>query len=116
MSQRESRAVCEKRGGVTAFRATAYSLLLSPLILTGSDAAGGTLGLPALITATAFAAALSTLLTGPPGEVPFAPATGLSGSGVLSSQVTQRMTWPQAVGMWVMCGVVIMLPGRHRSR
>lgn len=67
------------------------------------------LGQKALITATAFAAAFTTLLMGFVGKVPLALAAGLSVSGVLSSQVAPQMTWPQAMGMCVMYGVVIML-------
>ncbi len=43
------------------------------------------------------------------GKVPLALAAGLSVSGVLSSQVAPAMTWPQAMGMCVIYGVVIML-------
>lgn len=64
ISQRGSTLTREVRGGVTTFMAMAYILLLNPLILSGKDASGATLGQQALITATAFAAALSTLLMG----------------------------------------------------
>lgn len=43
------------------------------------------------------------------GKVPLALAAGLSVSGVLASQVAPQMTWPQAMGMCVMYGVVICL-------
>ncbi|MFJ5772877.1 NCS2 family permease [Streptomyces sp. NPDC093094] len=109
ISQRGSTVAREVRGGVTTFMAMAYILLLNPLILSGEDAAGDTLGQKALITATAFAAALTTLLMGFVGKVPLALAAGLSVSGVLASQVAPQMTWPQAMGMCVMYGVVIML-------
>ncbi|MFD7601703.1 NCS2 family permease [Streptomyces mirabilis] len=109
ISQRGSTFAREVRGGVTTFMAMAYILLLNPLILSGKDAAGHTLGQNALITATAFAAAFSTLLMGFFGKVPLALAAGLSVSGVLSSQVAPQMTWPQAMGMCVIYGVVIML-------
>ncbi|GAA5034323.1 NCS2 family permease [Streptomyces siamensis] len=109
ISQRESSIAREVRGGVTTFMAMAYILLLNPLILSGKDAAGDTLGQKALITATAFAAAFTTLLMGFFGKVPLALAAGLSVSGVLSSQVAPQMTWPQAMGMCVMYGAVIML-------
>ncbi|AZM59245.1 MULTISPECIES: NCS2 family permease [unclassified Streptomyces] len=109
ISPRQSTVAREVRGGVTTFMAMAYILLLNPLILSGEDAAGNTLGRTALITATAFAAALSTLLMGFFGKVPLALAAGLSVSGVLASQVAPVMTWPQAMGMCVMYGVVIML-------
>ncbi len=66
------------RGGVTTFMAMAYILLLNPLILSGKDAAGDTLGRQALITATAFAAAFTTLLMGFAGKAPLALAAGLS--------------------------------------
>ena len=109
ISQRGSSVAREVRGGVTTFMAMAYILLLNPLILSGKDVAGHTLGQQPLITATAFAAAFSTLLMGFFGKVPLALAAGLSVSGVLSSQVAPQMTWPQAMGMCVIYGVVIML-------
>ncbi|MFF3406091.1 NCS2 family permease [Streptomyces sp. NPDC002742] len=109
ISQRGSSIAREVRGGVTTFMAMAYILLLNPLILSGKDVAGDTLGQKALITATAFAAALTTLLMGFVGKVPLALAAGLSVSGVLSSQVVPQMSWPQAMGMCVMYGAVIML-------
>ncbi|MFD9461898.1 NCS2 family permease [Streptomyces sp. NPDC060027] len=109
ISQRGSSIAREVRGGVTTFMAMAYILLLNPLILSGKDAAGDMLGQQALITATAFAAAFTTLLMGFVGKVPLALAAGLSVSGVLSSQVAPQMTWPQAMGMCVMYGAVIML-------
>ncbi len=77
----------EVRGGVTTFMAMAYILLLNPLILGGKDVDQNVLSQPALITATALAAAATTLLMGFVGKVPLALAAGLSVSGVLSSQV-----------------------------
>ncbi|MFE9610104.1 NCS2 family permease [Streptomyces sp. NPDC006012] len=109
ISRRGSTLAREVRGGITTFMAMAYILLLNPLILSGRDVAGDTLGRPALITATAFAAALTTLLMGFVGKAPLALAAGLSVSGVLSSQVAPQLTWPQAMGMCVLYGAVIML-------
>ncbi len=109
ISHRGSTVAREVRGGVTTFMAMAYILLLNPLILSGKDAAGDMLAQKALITATAFAAAFTTLLMGFFGKVPLALAAGLSVSGVLASQVAPQMTWPQAMGMCVMYGVIIML-------
>ncbi|WP_159774395.1 NCS2 family permease [Streptomyces sp. HM190] len=109
ITDRGSSVAREVRGGVTTFMAMAYILLLNPLILSGPDAAGATLGQKALITATALAAAVSTLLMGFVGRVPLALAAGLSVSGVIASQVAPQMTWPQAMGMCVMYGVIIML-------
>ncbi|CAM5706812.1 NCS2 family permease OS=Streptomyces alboniger OX=132473 GN=CP975_28765 PE=3 SV=1 [Streptomyces alboniger] len=109
ISLRGSTVAREVRGGITTFMAMAYIVLLNPVLLGGKDAAGDTMGQKALITATALAAAVTTLLMGFVGKVPLALAAGLSVSGVISSQVAPAMTWPQAMGMCVMYGVVIML-------
>ncbi|WP_447040780.1 NCS2 family permease [Streptomyces sp. DSM 118878] len=109
ISLRGSTVAREVRGGITTFMAMAYIVLLNPVVLSGKDAAGDTLGQKALVTATALAAAVTTLLMGFVGKVPLALAAGLSVSGVISSQVAPEMTWPQAMGMCVMYGVVIML-------
>ncbi|MFI1972314.1 NCS2 family permease [Streptomyces cinnamoneus] len=109
ITDRGSTLAREVRGGVTTFMAMSYILLLNPLILSGPDVARHTLDRQGLITATAFAAAACTLLMGLIGRVPLALAAGLGVSGVLSTQVAPRMTWPQAMGMCVVYGVVIML-------
>ncbi|MFC8694001.1 NCS2 family permease [Streptomyces parvus] len=109
ISERGSTVAREVRGGVTTFMAMAYILLLNPLILGGEDVNGNLLSQPGLITATALAAAATTLLMGFVGKVPLALAAGLSVSGVLASQVAPNMTWPQAMGMCVIYGVVICL-------
>lgn len=109
ISDRGSTVARELRGGVTTFMAMAYILLLNPIILGGEDVNGNLLSQPGLITATAFAAAATTLLMGFVGKVPLALAAGLSVSGVLASQVAPNMTWPQAMGMCVIYGVVICL-------
>ncbi|MEV4440839.1 NCS2 family permease [Streptomyces sp. NPDC049577] len=109
ISARGSTLAREVRGGLTTFMAMSYILLLNPLILSGPDAAHHTLGHAGLITATALAAAVSTLLMGLAGRVPLALAAGLGVSGVLSTQVVPHMTWPQAMGMCVVYGAVIVL-------
>jgi adenine/guanine/hypoxanthine permease len=109
ISDRGSTVAREVRGGVTTFMAMAYILLLNPLILGGKDVDGQLLGQSGLITATALAAAATTLLMGFVGKVPLALAAGLSVSGVLASQVAPAMTWPQAMGMCVIYGVIICL-------
>lgn len=109
ISERGSTVAREVRGGVTTFMAMAYILLLNPLVLGGEDVDGRLLSQSGLITATALAAAVTTLLMGFVGKVPLALAAGLSVSGVLASQVAPAMTWPQAMGMCVIYGLVICL-------
>ncbi|MGW2179914.1 NCS2 family permease [Streptomyces sp. NPDC001732] len=109
ISDRGSTVAREVRGGITTFMAMCYILLLNPLLLSGPDVTGNRLDHAGLITATALAAAVSTLLMGFVGKVPLALAAGLSVSGVLATQVAPHMTWPQAMGMCVLYGLVIVL-------
>ncbi|MFF0741688.1 NCS2 family permease [Streptomyces sp. NPDC004111] len=109
ISQRGSTVAREVRGGITTFMAMAYILLLNPVLIGGPDVNGYKLPAAAVITATALAAAFTTLLMGFVGKVPLALAAGLSVSGVLASQVAPQMSWGQAMAMCVMYGVVIML-------
>ncbi|MFC7881114.1 NCS2 family permease [Streptomyces sp. NPDC057376] len=109
ITHRGSTVAREVRGGITTFMAMAYIVLLNPILLGGEDVAGNTLSQKAVITATALAAAVTTLLMGFIGKVPLALAAGLSVSGVLAGQVVPQMTWGQAMAMCVMYGVVIML-------
>ncbi|WP_432014031.1 NCS2 family permease [Streptomyces cucumeris] len=109
ISDRGSTFAREIRGGVTTFMAMAYILLLNPLLLSGEDVQHQRLAQSALITATALAAAVSTLLMGFIGKVPLALAAGLSVSAVLTGQVVPHMSWPQAMGMCVLYGTVIVL-------
>ncbi|WP_438291071.1 NCS2 family permease [Streptomyces sp. HUAS TT7] len=109
ISERGSTLAQEVRGGITTFMAMCYILLLNPLILSTPDVDKHTLGHAGLVTATALAAAVSTLLMGFIGKVPLALAAGLNVSAALTTQVVPNMTWPQAMGMCVMYGVVIML-------
>ncbi|WP_406341836.1 NCS2 family permease [Streptomyces sp. NBC_00648] len=109
ITDRGSTVAQEVRGGITTFMAMCYILLLNPLILSTPDVDKHTLGHAGLVTATALAAAVSTLLMGFIGKVPLALAAGLNVSAALTTQVVPNMTWPQAMGMCVMYGVVIML-------
>lgn len=109
ISERGSTATREVRGGITTFMAMAYIVLLNPVILSGPDADGTTLDGGQLTTATAFAAAVTTLVMGFAGNVPLALAAGLSVSAVIAFQVAPEMSWPNAMGMCVIYGAVIVL-------
>ncbi|MFI0263289.1 NCS2 family permease [Streptomyces sp. NPDC017056] len=109
ISDRGSTVAREVRGGITTFMAMCYILLLNPLILATPDVEKHTLASAGVVTATAFGAAVCTLLMGFVGKVPLALAAGLNVSAALTSQVVPYMTWPQAMGMCVLYGVVIML-------
>lgn len=99
----------EIRGGLTTFMAMAYIVLLNPLILSGADVTGVKLDHAQLTTATALAAAVTTILMGVVGNVPLAVAAGLSVSGAVSALVVPHTTWAQAFGLCVIYGLLIVL-------
>ncbi|MFI9156083.1 NCS2 family permease [Kitasatospora aureofaciens] len=109
ISARGSTLANELRGGVTTFMAMAYIILLNPLILSGADVTGVKLDHAALTTATALAAAVTTILMGLVGNVPLALAAGLSVSGAVSALVVPHTTWSQAMGLCVIYGLLIVL-------
>ncbi len=99
----------EIRGGLTTFMAMAYILLLNPILLGGADKAGVHLNHAQLTTATALAAAVTTILLGVVGNVPLAAAAGLSVSAAVSALVAPHTTWAQAMGLCVVYGLLIVL-------
>ncbi|GAA3146094.1 NCS2 family permease [Planomonospora alba] len=110
LSARGTTVAREIRGGVTTFMAMAYILLLNPIILAGAvDVTGARLSVPQLTTATALTAAVSTLLMAVAGNAPFGLAAGLGLNAVVAYQAAPYMTWPQAMGLVVLEGLVIVL-------
>ncbi|WP_131743167.1 NCS2 family permease [Actinomadura roseirufa] len=100
----------ELRGGVTTFFAMAYIILLNPIILGGAkDVTGATLSIPQLTTMTALSAAVTTVIMGLVGNAPLALASGLGINAVVAFQAAPVMTWPQAMGLVVIEGLVIVL-------
>ena len=109
--ERGSTVSREVRGGITTFLAMAYVILLVPLILSSAtDSTGAHLDKAQITTATAFAAGLSTMLMGVIGNVPLAAGRGpRRGAAWSPYQAAPHMTWPQAMGLVVLMGVVIVL-------
>ncbi|WP_037837941.1 NCS2 family permease [Streptomyces albus] len=88
----------------------AYIIVLNPIILgAGTDKFGHQLDNGQLVTATALMAGLTTLLMGVIGNVPIALATGLGINAVVALQLAPKMSWPDAMGMVVLAGIVLML-------
>ncbi|MGC0418746.1 NCS2 family permease [Embleya sp. AB8] len=109
ISARGSSVGRELRGGLTTFMAMAYILLLNPILLGGKDVEGHRLDPTQITTMTALAAFVTTVAMGLIGNVPLALAAGLSVAGVVGNQVATQMTWPQAMGLCVIYGLIIML-------
>ncbi|MGW0995177.1 NCS2 family permease [Streptomyces sp. NPDC002520] len=109
ITERGSTLPREIRGGLATFFAMAYIIVLNPIILSSAkDMYGHHLNGGQLVTATALTAAFSTLLMGVIGNVPIAMAAGLGVNSVVALQLAPRMTWPDAMGMVVWAGFVVM--------
>jgi AGZA family xanthine/uracil permease-like MFS transporter len=110
ISERGSSWAREVRGGFATFFAMAYIIVLNPIILgSAKDVYGHQLDHGQLVTATAVTAAFTTLLMGVIGNVPIALAAGLGVNSVVALQLAPRMSWPDAMGMVVLAGLVVML-------
>ncbi|MDT3400265.1 NCS2 family permease [Streptomyces sp. B1866] len=100
----------EIRGGLATFFTMAYILVLNPLILGGAkDKFGDQLSGPQLATATALVAAVMTVLMGLVGNLPLALAAGLGLNAVVAYQIAPEMSWPDAMGLVVVEGLIICL-------
>ncbi|MFJ1568807.1 NCS2 family permease [Streptomyces erythrochromogenes] len=110
VSERGSTVGREVRGGFATFFAMAYIIVLNPIILgSAKDMYGNQLDSGQLVTATVLTAAFTTLLMGVIGNVPIALAAGLGVNTVVALQLAPRMSWPDAMGMVVLAGFVVML-------
>ncbi|MEW2545900.1 NCS2 family permease [Streptomyces sp. NPDC047002] len=110
ITERGSSIAREIRGGFATFFAMAYIIVLNPIILgSAKDMYGHHLDSGQLVTATVVTAAFTTLLMGVFGNVPIALAAGLGVNTVVALQLAPRMSWPDAMGMVVLAGLVVML-------
>ncbi|HZQ28461.1 MAG TPA: NCS2 family permease [Acidimicrobiales bacterium] len=108
ITARGSTLETELRGGLATFFTMAYIVVLNPLILSGAkDVGGHHLNQAQLATSTALVAAAMTILMGIVGRYPFALAAGLGLNGVVAFQLASQMSWPAAMGIVVMEGLVI---------
>ncbi|SHH01948.1 NCS2 family permease [Streptoalloteichus hindustanus] len=118
VSERGSTIGREVRGGVVTFVTMAYIIVLNPLIL-GSfsaddpaakrDVLGHILPVPQVAAVTALVAGVMTILFGLVANYPFAIATGLGINTLLAVTIAPQMTWPEAMGLVVVDGLIILL-------
>lgn len=110
ISARGSTIASEMRGGVVTFIAMAYIIVLNPIILSGSpDVAGDQLGFTQVSAVTSLAAGVMTIVFGVVARLPFAFAAGLGINSFLASSVVGSLTWPEAMGLVVINGLIIVL-------
>ncbi|HVQ53094.1 MAG TPA: NCS2 family permease [Mycobacterium sp.] len=98
------------RGGVVTFIAMAYIIVLNPIILSSApDVAGHKLEFTQVSAMTSLAAGAMTILFGVVARLPFAFAAGLGLNSFLATTVVGSLTWPEAMGLVVIDGLIILL-------
>ncbi|MDQ1710747.1 MAG: adenine/guanine/hypoxanthine permease [Frankiaceae bacterium] len=108
VERRGSTVEREVRGGFATFFTMAYIVVLNPLIVgTVKDVDGHVLGIPRVAAATALVAGVMTLLMGVVGRYPFAIAAGLGLNAFVTFTLASQMSWPAAMGLVVLEGLVI---------
>ncbi|XKH53333.1 NCS2 family permease [Citricoccus nitrophenolicus] len=111
ISRRGSTVAQEIRGGLATFLAMSYIIVLNPLVLSGPDANGDTLGIARVAAVTALVAGVSTIAMGVWARHPFALAAGLGVNALVAITVatTTGITWPAVMGLVVIAGLVMVL-------
>ena len=107
----------EIRGGIVTFVTMAYIVILNPLILGGSqDVVGNALQGAQIGAATGLTAGVMTILFGLFARLPFALAAGLGINSFLAVSVVGQVTWPEAMGLVVINGIIIVVLGATGAR
>jgi AGZA family xanthine/uracil permease-like MFS transporter len=112
ITERGSTVRTEILAGVTTWLTMAYILFLNPQILgTIPDNTGTSLAFPQVLTVTALAAGVMTIAMGIYGRYPFAIAAGLGLNAFVTFTLVGQLglTWPQAMGVIVIEGVIISI-------
>ncbi len=109
ISARDSTIGTELRGSLVTFIAMAYIVVLNPIILSGSaDVTGHKLGFTQVSAVTSLVAGVMTILFGVVARLPFAFAAGLGINSFLASSVVGSLSWPEAMGLVVIDGLIIV--------
>ncbi|MFT3659989.1 MAG: NCS2 family permease [Gordonia sp. (in: high G+C Gram-positive bacteria)] len=108
----------EIRGGLVTFFTMAYIVVLNPIIIGGipgvdhnADINGDVLPTEQVAAVTALVAGVMTLLMGLVANFPFAIAAGLGINSLLAVTIAPHMSWPAAMGLVVIDGIIIVLLG-----
>jgi AGZA family xanthine/uracil permease-like MFS transporter len=110
ITERGSTMRIEIFAGITTWLTMAYILFLNPAILGAiPDNTGTLLTFPEVLTVTALAAGVMTLAMGIAGKYPFAIAAGLGLNAFVAFTLVGQLglTWPEAMGVIVIEGLLI---------
>jgi adenine/guanine/hypoxanthine permease len=110
ISARGSTVATEVRGGLVTFIAMAYIIVLNPIILSGADDVDGhTLAFDQVSATTSLTAGVMTILFGLIARLPFAFAAGLGINSFVATTLVGTLTWPEAMGLVVINGLIIVI-------
>lgn len=110
ITRRGSTVGAEVRGGLVTFVTMAYIVILNPIILSGKpDVAGQALEFDQVGAVTALTAGVMTILFGLVTRLPFAFAAGLGINAFVAVSVVGEVTWPEAMALVVINGLIIVL-------
>lgn len=109
ITERGSTIGTEVRGGLVTFVTMAYIVILNPIILSTPDVDGNTLPQAAVAASTALTAGVMTILFGIITRLPFAFAAGLGINAFLAFTVVGQVSWPEAMALVVINGLIIVL-------
>jgi len=112
ITARGSTVRIELIAGLTTWLTMAYILFLNPIILGSvTDHDGVSLSFPEVLTVTALVAGVMTIAMGVWAKYPFAIAAGLGLNAFVAFTLVGALglTWPQAMGVIVIEGVVISI-------
>ena len=110
ITERGSTVRTEVIAGVATWLTMAYILFLNPAILgTVPDRDGVQLAFPDVLTVTALAAGIMSIAMGVVGRYPFAIAAGLGLNAFVTFTLvaTLGLSWPEAMGVIVIEGLII---------
>lgn len=118
IGERGSTVATEVRGGLVTFVAMAYIVVLNPLILGSfsaddavakKDVLGNILPVTQVAAVTALVAGVMSIIFGLVANYPFAIATGLGINTLLAVTISPQVSWPEAMGLVVIDGIIIVL-------
>ncbi len=115
IGERGSTTGREIRGGLVTFFTMAYIVVLNPIIIGGvpgreknADVLGNVLPLAQVAAVTALVAGVMSIIFGLVANYPFAIATGLGINSLLAVTIAPEVTWPEAMGLVVIDGIIIV--------
>lgn len=110
ITERGSTIGREVRGGLVTFVTMAYIVVLNPIILTTTtDVDGNQLDFGQVGAVTALTAGVMTILFGIVSRLPFAFAAGLGINAFVAFTMVGQVTWPEAMALVLINGVLIVL-------